>query len=147
MAQQKHWTEWDCVKTKVRFSDALLVSHRIIQRQRMQKVFKWSGFAVGTERPKSKRSIKFSVDLPQPAYAFVRAITVHISFFAGWHWWHIGGAPTNQHKTGSRPPPPPPQKKKKKKKCTKKTPSPFNTRHLMARGSKLMLKSPYLSHG
>ena len=30
--QQNHSTEWDCLKTKVRFSDALLVSHRIKQR-------------------------------------------------------------------------------------------------------------------
>ena len=36
---QKHLTEWDCFKIKVRFSDALLVSHRTIQRQRMQNTF------------------------------------------------------------------------------------------------------------
>ena len=37
----------------------------------------WSGFAVGTERPKSKlRSMKFSVGLPQPAYAFVSDMSV-----------------------------------------------------------------------
>ena len=29
---------------------------------------------------------------------------MHISFFARWHWWHSGGALTDQHKTGSRPP-------------------------------------------
>ena len=33
-------------------------------------------FAVGTERPKSKRSMKFSVGLPQPEYAFVRDMSV-----------------------------------------------------------------------
>ena len=26
-----------------------------------------------------------------------------VPFLAKWRWWHIGGAPTNQHKTGSRP--------------------------------------------
>ena len=31
-----------CFKTKVRFSDALLVSHRIIQRQRMQNILKFT---------------------------------------------------------------------------------------------------------
>ena len=31
-----------CFKTKVRFSDALLVSHRIIQRQRMQNISKFT---------------------------------------------------------------------------------------------------------
>ena len=70
--QQNHSTEWDCFKRKVRFSDALLVSHGIIQtmirqyniRQSLQNIFKfifmqnwstfctyvtrWSGFAVGT---------------------------------------------------------------------------------------------------
>ena len=39
---------------------------------------RWSGFAVGTERPKPKRSINwFSVGLPQPAYAFVRDMSVN----------------------------------------------------------------------
>ena len=86
-------------QNKLRFADALLVSHKIIQRmirqykirQSLQNIFKfilmlnwstfctyvtrWSGFDVGTERPlerpKSIRSMKFSAGLPQPAYAFV----------------------------------------------------------------------------
>ena len=75
--QQNHSTEWDCFKTKVRFSDVLLVSHSSNTkndkttkiRQSLQNIFKllfmlnwstfrtyitrWSaGFAVGTaERP------------------------------------------------------------------------------------------------
>ena len=68
--------------------------------------------------PSQKRSIKFSVGLPQPAYTFVTGMSVltnspqsqvrqakhtsltHISFFATCTLYFaiIGGAPTNQYK-------------------------------------------------
>ena len=92
--QQNYLTEWDCFKTKVRFSDAFFMSHRIIQsiirqydiRHSLQNIFKfifmlnWSkfctyvkklkrGFAVGTERhlerPKSIRPIKHVISRQQ----------------------------------------------------------------------------------
>ena len=101
-----------CFKTKVRFSDALLVSHRIIQKWKMKNIFKftfmlnqqqsvcircihptyrlhltgrrWSGFAVlEWSDPSSKCSIKFSVGLPQLAYASVHDMSVQTVHRAG----------------------------------------------------------------
>ena len=67
---------------------------------------RWSGFAVGRERPKSKRSVQFSVGLPQPVYAVRKWYERPNKQLI--HYITLCGHPRSQGLFPTPPPPPPP---------------------------------------
>ena len=97
-----------CFKTKVRFSDVLLVSHRIIQRQRMQNIFQFT-FMLNWQQqhrmytdyaPEWHELVMWlrSVVMERPKFKTLKRSNspyINCSHFLA--RWHVGGAPTNQH--------------------------------------------------